>query len=42
MVRSINDVNVDDDYIRKIRGSYYLVGALLGKISQSGGGTARG
>lgn len=24
----INDVNVDDDYIRKIRGSYYLVGAL--------------
>ena len=27
----INDVNVDDEYIRKIRGSYYLVGALLGK-----------
>ncbi len=27
----INSVNVDFDYIRKIRASYYLVGALLGK-----------
>ena len=31
----INDVNVDDDYIRKIRGSYYLVGALLGKYRKA-------
>lgn len=31
----INDVNVDDDYIRKIRGSYYLVGALLGKYKKA-------
>jgi len=27
----INTTNVDFDYVRKIRGSYYLVGALLGK-----------
>ncbi len=31
----INDVNVDDDYIRKIRGSYDLVGALLGKYRKA-------
>ncbi len=31
----INDVNVDDDTIRKIRGSYYLVGALLGKYRKA-------
>ncbi len=31
----ISDVNVDDDYIRKIRGSYYLVGALLGKYKKA-------
>lgn len=31
----INDVNVDDDFIRKIRGSYYLVGALLGKYKKA-------
>ncbi len=31
----INDVTVDDDYIRKIRGSYYLVGALLGKYKKA-------
>ncbi len=31
----INDVNVDDEYIRKIRGSYYLVGALLGKYKKA-------
>ena len=31
----INDVNVDDDYIRKIRGSYYFVGALLGKYKKA-------
>ncbi len=27
----INTVNVDFDYVRKIRASYYLIGALLGK-----------
>ncbi len=31
----INDVNVDEDAIRKIRGSYYLVGALLGKYKKA-------
>ena len=31
----INDVNVDEDSIRKIRGSYYLVGALLGKYKKA-------
>lgn len=31
----INDVNVDDDTIRKIRGSYYLVGALLAKYRKA-------
>ena len=30
----INDVNVEEDAIRKIRGSYYLVGALLGKYKR--------
>lgn len=32
---NINTVNVDFDYIRKIRGSYYLVGALLGKYKHA-------
>ncbi len=32
---TISDVNVDDDFIRKIRGSYYLVGALLGKYRKA-------
>ena len=31
----INTVNVDFDYVRKIRGSYYLVGALLGKYKNA-------
>ena len=31
----INDVNVDQEAIRKIRGSYYLVGALLGKYKKA-------
>ena len=31
----INSVNIDFDYIRKIRGSYYLVGALLGKYKSA-------
>lgn len=31
----INSVVVDSDYVRKIRGSYYLVGALLGKYNKA-------
>jgi UDP-N-acetylglucosamine 1-carboxyvinyltransferase len=31
----INTVNVEYDYVRKIRGSYYLVGALLGKYKNA-------
>ena len=31
----INSVVVDFDYVRKIRGSYYLVGALLGKYKKA-------
>ncbi len=31
----INSVNVDFDYVRKIRASYYLVGALLGKYKSA-------
>ena len=31
----INSVIVDFDYVRKIRGSYYLVGALLGKYRKA-------
>ena len=31
----VNDVSVDDESIRKIRGSYYLVGALLGKYKKA-------
>lgn len=30
-IRNTRDLVVDDDYIRKIRASYYLIGALLGK-----------
>ena len=29
--RNIKEVSVDDEYIRKIRASYYFIGALLGK-----------
>ncbi|SDM43387.1 UDP-N-acetylglucosamine 1-carboxyvinyltransferase [Lachnospira pectinoschiza] len=32
---TINDVVVDYDYIKKIRASYYLLGALLGKKHES-------
>ena len=28
---TIREVSVDDEYIRKIRASYYFIGALLGK-----------
>ena len=31
----INALSVDEDAIRKIRGSYYLVGALLGKYKKA-------
>lgn len=32
---SINTICVDCDYIKKIRGSYYLLGALLGKYNKA-------
>ena len=31
----INDINVDYEYIKKIRASYYLLGALLGNYKKS-------
>ena len=31
----IRDLNVDNEYIRKIRASYYLIGALLGKYKRA-------
>lgn len=31
----IHEVTVDDDYIRKIRASYYFIGALLGKYKSA-------
>ena len=33
----IRDFNVDNEYIRKIRASYYLIGALLGKYKSRSG-----
>ena len=42
----IRDFNVDNEYIRKIRASYYLIGALLGKYKRAEvalpGGAVRG
>ena len=32
---NIREVSVDDDYIRKIRASYYFIGALLGKYRKA-------
>ena len=32
---NIHEVSVDDDYIRKIRASYYFIGALLGKYKSA-------
>ena len=32
---TIHEVSVDDDYIRKIRASYYIIGALLGKYKSA-------
>lgn len=31
----VQDVSVDDEYIRKIRASYYFIGALLGKYHRA-------
>ena len=31
----IKDVTVDNEFIRKIRASYYLIGALLGKYKKA-------
>jgi len=33
--KNIHEVSVDDDYIRKIRASYYFIGALLGKYKSA-------
>lgn len=35
LVDKVNSVGVDYDNMRKIRGSYYLIGALLGKINSA-------
>ena len=32
---NIKEVSVDDEYIRKIRASYYFIGALLGKYKSA-------
>ncbi len=32
---TVHEVSVDDDYIRKIRASYYFIGALLGKYKSA-------
>lgn len=34
-IRNDDDLCVDDEFIRKIRASYYLLGALLGKYNRS-------
>ncbi|MDE5966271.1 MAG: UDP-N-acetylglucosamine 1-carboxyvinyltransferase [Lachnospiraceae bacterium] len=34
-IRNTEDLCVDDEFIRKIRASYYLLGALLGKYKRS-------
>ena len=33
--KNIREVSVDDEYIRKIRASYYFIGALLGKYKSA-------
>ena len=33
--KTIREVSVDDDYIRKIRASYYFIGAMLGKYKSA-------
>ncbi len=37
---TIGDFSIDYDYIKKIRASDYLLGALLGKYKESGSGTS--
>lgn len=32
---TIHEVSVDDEYIRRIRASYYFIGALLGKYKSA-------
>ncbi len=34
-IQNVEDLCVDDEFIRKIRASYYLLGALLGKYKRS-------
>jgi len=33
--RDVNDVSIDDEYIRMIRASYYFIGSLLGKYHKA-------
>ncbi len=33
--KNVHPMAVDDEYIRKIRGSYYLIGALLGRFKKT-------
>ena len=33
--KSISDISVDGEYVKKIRASYYLIGALLGKYKRA-------
>lgn len=35
MAANIGEVSVDDEYIRRIRASYYFIGALLGKYKSA-------
>ena len=37
----INDLSVDYEYIKKIRASYYLLGALLGKYKRAEGHSSK-
>lgn len=38
--KNINSVDIEYDYIKKIRASYYLLGALLGKYKHAGSGAS--
>lgn len=40
-IDSAYDLIVDNEYIRKIRASYYLIGALLGKYKKGAGCSSR-
>lgn len=39
---NIKEVAVDDEYIRRIRASYYFIGALLGQVQERSGAPSRG